>query len=169
MEVGKRAPGLACLRKWTQIDSAFITPVSMLNRRIEGQGSDLLEREENLPCFGTFSFHYRSKVCDNDATLNHTPTMAIKVILYRRVPAEKSNELKPLLLEMRSLALAQPGYISGETLMNADDPEEYIVISTWNTEENWNEWLKNDARMGIQDKIDQLLGRRTMYQVYYNA
>jgi len=95
--------------------------------------------------------------------------MAIKVILYRRVPAEKSNELKPLLLEMRSLAMAQPGYVSGETLMNADDPEEYIVISTWTNEENWNEWLKNESRMDIQDRIDQLLGRRTMYQVYYNA
>ncbi|MEQ9825465.1 MAG: antibiotic biosynthesis monooxygenase family protein [Puniceicoccaceae bacterium] len=95
--------------------------------------------------------------------------MAIKVILYRRVPAEKANELKPLLLEMRSLALAQRGYVSGETLMNADDPEEYIVISTWNNESNWDEWLHNDSRMAIQDKIDQLLGRRTMYQVYYNA
>jgi heme-degrading monooxygenase HmoA len=106
------------------------------------------------------------------SSLNVNPrllAMAIKVILYRRVPTEKANHLKPLLLEMRSLALAQPGYISGETLMNADDPEEYIVISTWNTEENWNDWLKAEGRMAIQDRIDQLLGRRTMYQVYYNA
>jgi heme-degrading monooxygenase HmoA len=95
--------------------------------------------------------------------------MAIKVILYRRVPNEKANELKPLLLEMRSLALAQPGYVSGETLMNADDPEEYIVISSWSTEANWDDWLRNEARMEIQDRIDSLLGRRTMYQVYYNA
>ena len=95
--------------------------------------------------------------------------MAIKVILYRRVPAEKANELKPLLLEMRSLALAQPGYISGETLMNADDPEEYIVISSWTTEAFWDDWLKNEARGTLQDRIDSLLGRRTMYQVYYNA
>ena len=95
--------------------------------------------------------------------------MAIKVILYRRVPAEKANELKPLLLEMRSLALAQPGYISGETLMNADDPEEYIVISSWTNESNWEDWLKNESRQAVQDRIDQLLGRRTMYQVYYNA
>ncbi len=70
---------------------------------------------------------------------------------------------------MRSLAMSQPGYVSGETLMNADDPEEYIVISTWSNEDNWNEWLKNEVRMDIQDRIDQLLGRRTMYQVYYNA
>ncbi|HOO92344.1 MAG TPA: antibiotic biosynthesis monooxygenase [Opitutales bacterium] len=95
--------------------------------------------------------------------------MAVKVILFRRVAAEKANALKPLLLELRSLALAQPGYISGETLMSADDPEEYIVISSWASEDDWNAWLNNDSRRSVQSRIDNLLGTRTMYQVYFNA
>lgn len=95
--------------------------------------------------------------------------MSIKVILFRRVPAEKVHDLKPLLLEMRSLALAQRGYISGETLMNEDDPEEYLVISSWTTKSRWNEWSVNLGRIALQEKIDSLLGRKTMYQVYYNA
>lgn len=86
--------------------------------------------------------------------------MVVKVILLRRVPAEVADELKPMLMELRALALAQPGYISGETLMNADDPEEYLVISTW---------LNNPERMMVQRAIDTLLGRETLYQVYYNA
>ncbi len=95
--------------------------------------------------------------------------MSIKVILFRRVPAEKVHDLKPLLLEMRSLALAQRGYISGETLMNEDDPEEYLVISSWTTKSRWNEWFECPERKVLQEKIDSLLGRKTMYQVYYNA
>lgn len=95
--------------------------------------------------------------------------MSIKVILFRRVPVEKVNDLKPLLLEMRSLAMAQRGYISGETLMNEDDPEEYLVISSWTTKSRWNEWFENPQRRQLQQKIDALLGRKTMYQVYYNA
>lgn len=95
--------------------------------------------------------------------------MSIKVILFRRVPAEKVHDLKPLLLEMRSLALAQRGYISGETLMNEDDPEEYLVISSWTTKSRWNEWFDHPERKILQEKIDGLLGRKTMYQVYYNA
>jgi heme-degrading monooxygenase HmoA len=95
--------------------------------------------------------------------------MSVKIILVRRVPVEKSNELKPLLQKLRSLALAQPGYISGETLMNADDPEEYIVISSWTDVERWNAWFENEERRKIQDKIDELLGHPTYYQVYYNA
>ena len=95
--------------------------------------------------------------------------MSIKVILFRRVPAEKVNDIQPLLIEMRSLAMAQRGYISGETLMNEDDPEEYLVISSWTTKSRWNEWFENPKRMEIQGRIDKLLGRKTMYQVYYNA
>jgi heme-degrading monooxygenase HmoA len=95
--------------------------------------------------------------------------MSIKVILFRRVPLEKVNDLKPLLLEMRSLAMAQRGYISGETLMNQDDPEEYLVISSWTTKSRWDEWFANEERIELQDRIDDLLGRKTMYQIYYNA
>jgi heme oxygenase (mycobilin-producing) len=95
--------------------------------------------------------------------------MIVKVILLRRVPAEAADELKPMLMELRALALAQPGYISGETLMNADDPEEYLVISTWSSIEDWRTWLTNGERMMVQRAIDTLLGRPTLYQVYYNA
>lgn len=95
--------------------------------------------------------------------------MVIKVILLRRVPQEHADELKPLLHEMRALALAQPGYVSGETLMNADDSEEYLVISTWASMEHWNDWLRNTERRMVQQQIDGLLGRETLYQVYYNV
>lgn len=95
--------------------------------------------------------------------------MMVKVILLRRVPAAAADELKPMLMELRALALAQPGYISGETLMNADDPEEYLVISTWSDIESWRRWLANSERMMVQRAIDTLLGRETLYQVYYNA
>ncbi len=95
--------------------------------------------------------------------------MAVKVILLRRVPVEKANELKPLLLELRSLAMAQPGYISGETLMNGDNPEEHLVISSWTSAADWRQWFENEARKVVQAKIDELLGQPTLYQVYYNA
>lgn len=95
--------------------------------------------------------------------------MAVKVILYRRVPVERSADLKPLLLQLRALALRQDGYISGETLMNSEDPEEYLVLSAWDSEEHWDEWFHNEERAAVQRQIDELLGRETLYQVYYNA
>ena len=95
--------------------------------------------------------------------------MSVKVILFRRVPAHKIDELRPLLLELRSMAMIQRGYISGETLMNENDPEEYIVISSWTTKSRWLEWFGNPQRKELQAKVDALLGRETTHQVYYTA
>lgn len=95
--------------------------------------------------------------------------MSVRIIIVRHVPKEKAAELRPLLLQMRSLANAQSGYISGETLVNYDDPSENLVISTWKTLDNWNVWLKDPERRSLQAKVDEITGAETMYSVYYNG
>ena len=95
--------------------------------------------------------------------------MAVKIIIVRHVPPEKQSEIKPLLLQMRSAAHAQSGYVSGETLINYDDPEEHLVISTWKSLEDWKSWICDERRIELQKKVDTILGRETMYQIYYNG
>lgn len=92
--------------------------------------------------------------------------MAVKIIINRKVAKDKEAELLPLLIQLRALATAQPGYISGETLRNMDDPEESLVISTWNSVENWKDWLSSRQRSEVQEKIDNLLGVETEYKAY---
>jgi heme-degrading monooxygenase HmoA len=92
--------------------------------------------------------------------------MAVKIIIRRRVSKDREPELLPLLIQLRALATAQPGYISGETLRNVQDPEDYLVISTWQTQDNWDAWVSSKQRQEIQDKIDTLLGAKSEYQVY---
>ncbi|RLB43839.1 MAG: antibiotic biosynthesis monooxygenase [Deltaproteobacteria bacterium] len=92
--------------------------------------------------------------------------MAVKIIIRRKVSKEKEAELLPLLIQLRALATAQPGYISGETLRNIDDPEEYLVISTWQSLEDWQRWAKSEQRAEVQNKIDNLLGQKTEYSSY---
>ena len=92
--------------------------------------------------------------------------MAIKIIIARKVDKGKEAELLPLLIQMRALATAQPGYISGETLRNVESPEDYLVISTWQSVDNWNAWLSSKQRAEIQEKIDTLLGQKTEYSIY---
>jgi len=92
--------------------------------------------------------------------------MAVKIIIKRRVSKEKESELLPLLIEMRSKATAQPGYITGETLRSVKDPEDYIVISTWQSEDVWKAWESSKDRAQIQKKIDALLGKKTEYGIY---
>jgi heme oxygenase (mycobilin-producing) len=95
--------------------------------------------------------------------------MSIKVVILRRGSPEKFAMLKPLLLRLRALAMAQPGYVSGETFVNLNNPGEYLVISTWSSLEQWEDWLVHPGRASVQAEVDELLGEPSLYQVYQHA
>jgi heme-degrading monooxygenase HmoA len=92
--------------------------------------------------------------------------MSVKIFIKRSVPAGKVPELTVLLKRMRSVTLMQPGYISGQTLKRLDKADECMVISTWRSIEDWNDWIKNEKRIAIQGEIDRLLGSETEYEIY---
>ena len=92
--------------------------------------------------------------------------MASKILITRTVPPDKAREMLNLLREMRSLATSQSGYISGETLKSDDRPDVYLVISTWNSMEEWRQLAVNSERESVQAQIDALLGQPTEYEVY---
>lgn len=93
--------------------------------------------------------------------------MAVKVLIKRTIPESKARDLIPLFRRMRALAMNQDGYISGETLRNLDNPEEFLVISSWQSSEEWNKWLTSPQRQEVQSQIDKLLGGRTHYEIYH--
>ena len=93
--------------------------------------------------------------------------MIVKIIIRRTVAEEKVKELIPLINHMRMLATEQPGYISGETLKSLDKPDEFLVISTWNSPIAWEKWLSNKERQEIQKQIDFLLGGKTEYEMFH--
>jgi heme-degrading monooxygenase HmoA len=92
--------------------------------------------------------------------------MPVKVIIKRKWKIEQPEELLPLLTEMRSHAQNQAGYISGETLRSLDDPGDFMVISEWETSDDWKRWSQSKERREIQHKIDSLIGERSFYEIY---
>ena len=93
--------------------------------------------------------------------------MAVKILIKRDVPQDKAKDMIRLFRQMRSLATGQPGYISGETMKSLDKPDLFLVISTWQSSEDWEQWLLNGGRQEIQKEIDMLLGGRTEYEMYH--
>jgi heme-degrading monooxygenase HmoA len=92
--------------------------------------------------------------------------MAVKILITRKIPSEKAPQLMPLFKKMRSLATAQPGYIAGETLKRIDSPGEYLVISTWQSLDDWQTWVDHRERLEIQSMIDALIGQKTEYKIF---
>ena len=94
--------------------------------------------------------------------------MAVQVLIRRRIVKDKIQEVAKLMVELRSLARAQPGYISSESLRCIDPPgdEEYLIRSSWRSDEDWKRWLHSDERGAIQQRIDAITQEKTEYKVY---
>jgi len=92
--------------------------------------------------------------------------MAIRVLIERKIVAENQLKLNTLLMKLRGKAMLAKGYISGETLRSIDDPSEYLVISTWNTLDDWKRWESDKERQEIQRQIDELLRAPSIHRVF---
>ncbi len=90
----------------------------------------------------------------------------IKILIKRKVSEDKKEELTSLINQLRSITMGTPGYISGETLKRLDKPGETLVVTKWQSDYYWNQWFQSKERSEIQDKIDQLLGEETLYEIY---
>jgi heme oxygenase (mycobilin-producing) len=92
--------------------------------------------------------------------------MAIKVLIYRKIKPGKEKELSEAVRALRFKAMVAPGYISGETLRSVEDPSIQLVISTWKSIEDWNNWFNTRARQAFEEKIDVILEEPTKIAPY---
>lgn len=92
--------------------------------------------------------------------------MPVQVIIRRKWQVSQPEDLLPLLTELRSRAKEQPGYISSDTLRSLEDPEDFLVISKWETADDWNKWVHSRDRRDLQGKVDSLIGEKTFYEIF---
>ena len=94
--------------------------------------------------------------------------MAVQVLIKRKFIKEKADEVAPLMVKLRSIARGKPGYISSESLKCIDPPheDEYLIRSSWQSEEDWKKWLNSEERGAIQQQIDSITGEKTEYRTY---
>jgi heme-degrading monooxygenase HmoA len=92
--------------------------------------------------------------------------MAVKILIKRSIGQKIAPVVRPLIVELRTHAMKQPGYISGETLKSIDRPGEYLVITTWQSLDDWNKWFKSQERKMLEGRIDSIIGKATEYSTY---
>ena len=92
--------------------------------------------------------------------------MIVKVTIKRKIKEGKAREVFALLNKFRSDAMNQRGYISGETLINHDNPREILVIAMWQDIENWHAWRENPERKANETLLERWLEEPTAYESY---
>ena len=92
--------------------------------------------------------------------------MNAKILIKRKFKKGKEKEILALLRELRSGALNQPGYISGETLTSTENPRTMMVIGTWHDMENWYNWKRNNTRQTLEQMLETYQEGSTEYQEF---
>ena len=92
--------------------------------------------------------------------------MQAKILIKRKFRKGKKSEIIALLKELRSRALQQPGYISGETLSSEEQPQTLMVIGTWQNMESWHKWKQNDIRKTLEQMLTTYQEGSTEYQEF---
>lgn len=87
--------------------------------------------------------------------------MAIKILIHRKIKPGSEKELGEAVRELRSKAIHAQGYVSGETLRSIEDPSVHLVISTWNSIQDWNNWFNTPERKALEQKIDAIVEEPT--------
>jgi len=92
--------------------------------------------------------------------------MSIKVFIKRHIKEGRVEKAVEMLEGFRNMAKKEPGYISGETLINHYDSRSITIVSTWRTIEDWVRWQSSDKRASNEAKIEGLLEVPTKYEIY---
>ena len=92
--------------------------------------------------------------------------MTVRVIIERQVEPGQEAKLRLLMTQSRTKAIKAKGYISGETLRALDDPSKFIVLSNWNSAEDWKAWEKDPERAKLQQELEPLLIGKEKCTVY---
>lgn len=91
----------------------------------------------------------------------------IKVIVNHYTKSKEDSEhLVGIILQLRNEAIKQTGYITGETLVNIEDPLNVMAISSWDKKEYWNAWDTSEVRTNITQQALPLLKEPYIVSIY---
>ncbi len=92
--------------------------------------------------------------------------MAVKILIKRTLKNGNLQKASEMLIRARTNAMEEPGYISSETLKGCENPNEIVVISMWETKEDWDRYKEKSSRKEIDDEFSKLLDGPALYASY---
>jgi len=79
------------------------------------------------------------------------------VLEHRTKDEANARQLIEGIRKVRAEARKQHGFISGDTLVDVDDPRHVVVISSWQTLEDWKVWDSSSIRKSMLPLIEDHL------------
>ena len=89
----------------------------------------------------------------------------IRVIIEREIVEGLESFYESAIANLLNVMAKAPGYVSGESSVEIHRPNRYVVITRWIDEAAWNNWLRFDPVVMIEDEQCQE-GLRELHGLY---
>lgn len=86
----------------------------------------------------------------------------VRILIERRIRKGAGVEYERTQRELRFEALREHGYLTGETWRDMDDPDHYVVVSTWRSRRDWDGWAACEARQRVLERLAALVVSETI-------
>src|SRR4030042_436278 len=93
----------------------------------------------------------------------------VKVVIERRCKPGEEKRLEGLLKDLRASCMRQSTYVSGETLIDINDPTHYMVVGTWTRLGGWQGWKECQERQELLQMVSACIEQEPVIHVYAAA
>ena len=81
----------------------------------------------------------------------------IRVIIERQIAEGLEHYYESEINRLLEVMSDAPGYLSGESLIDIQRPNHYLVLSNWSNEDAWNRWFHSAPRQELLNAIRPFL------------
>lgn len=83
----------------------------------------------------------------------------IRVLIERHIAETLESAYEERSRRVLQRAVAAPGFISGETLVDSHDPNHRITLANWRSEADWNRWHQSDDRRSLMAELVPMMDK----------
>lgn len=83
----------------------------------------------------------------------------IRVLIERHIAESLETAYEERSLRVLQQAVAAPGFISGETLVDSHDPNHRITLANWRSEADWNRWYRSHDRRTLMIELVPMMDK----------
>ncbi|MDX5299787.1 MAG: antibiotic biosynthesis monooxygenase [Gammaproteobacteria bacterium] len=93
----------------------------------------------------------------------------IRVLIDRHIAETLEEAYEQRARAVLQQAVAAPGFISGESLRDAHDPNHRVLLSNWQSIQDWQRWHSSEARKDIMNELMPMLDREERVTILEQA
>ena len=95
--------------------------------------------------------------------------MQVTVITELHVAPHQADHALAIATELRANAIRQPGFITGETLIDIEDHQKVVMFANWGSLEDWKLFETSAERQQLEGNVDSLLSEPMKMRIFTNV